>query len=131
MTTGVTALLFAPPQPPQPLPVDGTVVIGRSRSCDLRLADGDTSRRHAKIVCTGGRYVLHDLGSTNGTRVNGEPVGEHALEPADRIDIGANTITFCRVDAELTEAPGDGEAPTLLRDRPRRGDALTSAFSGL
>src|ERR1044072_3611606 len=65
------AMLFAPPQPPVSLPREGEVVLGRSRECAVRLGDADTSRRHAKIMCSGGRFVLHDLGSTNGTFASG------------------------------------------------------------
>ena len=85
MGSSGTALLFVPPLPPVQLPAHGTLVVGRSGGCDLRLADADTSRRHAKIVCEDERIVLHDLASTNGTFVNGQKVEEHTLEPGDRI----------------------------------------------
>jgi hypothetical protein len=99
-------MLFAPPLPPLPLPGQATVVIGRSRECDLRLADTDTSRRHAKIVCEAGRFVLHDLASTNGTFVNGQRIEQRALEPGDRIQVGANLVTFCQVNVD-GDAEGD------------------------
>jgi hypothetical protein len=102
-----TAMLFAPPQPPFQLPREGAVVLGRSRECELRLGDVDTSRRHAKIVCEGGRFVLHDLGSTNGTFVNGERIERRELQPGDRLQIGANTVTFCEVSGGF-DAPDDG-----------------------
>lgn len=125
MTSADTALLFTPPLPPLALPEDATIVLGRSTSCDLRLPDADTSRRHAKIVCAGGRYVLHDLASTNGTRVNGEPVDQQELVPGDRITIGGNQITFCRVESDLADGSvGDGEAQTVLMERPRSGDVF-------
>ena len=57
------------------------VVIGRSRECDLRIADGNASRRHAEIVQEGTDYVVVDLGSTNGTELNGRRV---TREDADR-----------------------------------------------
>ena len=54
MASDGTPMLFIPPLPPIQLPADATMVIGRSRSCELRLPDADTSRRHAKLVCQDG-----------------------------------------------------------------------------
>jgi pSer/pThr/pTyr-binding forkhead associated (FHA) protein len=118
-------MLFAPPQPPLTLPSQGTVVIGRSRSADLRLADPDTSRRHAKIVCADGRCMLHDLVSTNGTWINGARIDEQALRPGDRIQIGSHEIAFCEVEAE----PGLGgettdEAQTMFVERSTSGECF-------
>jgi len=121
MGSSGTALLFVPPLPPVQLPARGTLVIGRSGGCDLRLADADTSRRHAKIVCEDERIVLHDLASTNGTFVNGQKVEEHPLEPGDRIQIGSNEIAFCRVEADLDPDGPEaehGNDQTQLFQRP-------------
>jgi pSer/pThr/pTyr-binding forkhead associated (FHA) protein len=120
-----TAMLFAPPHPPLTLPAEGILIIGRSRAADLRLGDPDTSRRHAKIVCAGGRCVVQDLVSTNGTWINGARVEEHALRPGDRIQIGSQEIAFCEVEAEpgLTAEPGD-EAQTLFAERSTSGESF-------
>ena len=118
-----TPMLFAPPQPPFQLPVGETVVLGRSRECGLRLPDADTSRKHAKIVCEADAFVIHDLGSTNGTFVNGEQVATQTLRPGDRIEIGANQITFCEVGAVL-DAAEDDEAQTQLFARPVRDEVF-------
>jgi predicted component of type VI protein secretion system len=117
-----TAMLFAPPQPPVQLPREGLVVLGRSRECEVRLPDVDTSRRHAKIVCDGGRFVLYDLASTNGTFVNGERIEQHELRPGDRLQIGANTVTFCQVSSALDQ-PDDG-AQTMLFERSLGGEVF-------
>jgi predicted component of type VI protein secretion system len=120
-----TALLFVPPLPPVQLPAQGTLVVGRSGGCDLRLRDADTSRRHAKIVCEEERIVLHDLASTNGTFVNGEKVEERTLEPGDRIQIGSNEIAFCRVEADLDPEGPDaehGNDQTQLFQRPKTSE---------
>jgi len=124
-----TALLFVPPLPPVQLPAQGTLVIGRSGGCDLRLQDADTSRRHAKIVCEEERIVLHDLASTNGTFVNGQKVEERVLEPGDRLQIGSNEIAFCRVEANIEpECPGgDTECAndqTQLFQRPKTSEVF-------
>jgi pSer/pThr/pTyr-binding forkhead associated (FHA) protein len=120
MASATTAMLFAPPLPPVQLPQDGEVVIGRGRDCQVRLSDADTSRRHAKIVCAGGRFVLYDLASTNGTFVNGERIEERVLEPGDRLQIGANSVTFCQV------ATGQSSSDDGARTRP--DDAQTVLF---
>lgn len=119
---GSRPMLFAPPQPPFELPSRATVVLGRSRECELRLPDTDTSRRHAKIVCAGGDFVLHDLASTNGTFVNGERVEQHRLRAGDRIQIGASTVTFCEVAGGL-DADDDG-ARTEIFERPASGEVF-------
>jgi len=74
-----------------------SVVIGRLPECDIVISDPGASRRHATITREdGGEYVLTDLGSTNGTIVNDEPVGEHVLSDGDRITIGNTILEFRR-----------------------------------
>ena len=74
-----------------------TVAIGRLPECDIVITDPGASRRHATITLDdGGEYVLTDLGSTNGTIVNDEPVGEHVLSDGDRITIGNTVLEFRR-----------------------------------
>jgi hypothetical protein len=72
---------------------DGTALtIGRAADNDLVLADGRVSRHHARIAGRRGTLVYADLGSTNGSRVNGVAVGELVLGVGDRIEIGDTTI---------------------------------------
>ena len=73
-----------------------TVTIGRLPECDVVVADPGASRRHARVHAEGGEYVLTDLGSTNGTLVNNEPVRECVLVSGDRITIGTTDIEFRR-----------------------------------
>jgi hypothetical protein len=75
----------------------GSTVIGRGDQANLRLPDVGISRRHARIDFDGGQVVLTDLGSTNGTQVNGQRVAAVALNPGDMIQLGTTTLTF-RVD---------------------------------
>ncbi|HSJ94395.1 MAG TPA: DUF3662 and FHA domain-containing protein [Gaiellaceae bacterium] len=70
------------------------VVLGRSREADLRLADANVSRKHAAIRREGEAYWVTDLGSTNGTEVNGERVTRHELKDGDRITLGATEVVF-------------------------------------
>jgi pSer/pThr/pTyr-binding forkhead associated (FHA) protein len=113
------ALLLAPPRAPLFLPASGEVVMGRGQSCDLPLPSGEASRRHAAIRAGENHYTLRDLGSTNGTFVNGEPIaGERSLEPGDRIQIGDAVVIFCLVDPALAEAaqPSDN-CQTIIVER--------------
>src|SRR5919108_2737442 len=64
------------------------LLIGRSRECEVVLADPNVSRRHAELRRDGGRWVIADLGSTNGVKVNGRRVDRAQLEPGDRITLG-------------------------------------------
>jgi hypothetical protein len=74
-----------------------SVAIGRLPECDIVISDPGASRRHATITREdGSEYVLTDLGSTNGTLVNDEPVGEHVLSDGDRITIGNTVLEFRR-----------------------------------
>jgi pSer/pThr/pTyr-binding forkhead associated (FHA) protein len=126
----VTApLLFLPPEPPVELRGTGPFVMGRSRSCDLRLPSGDASRRHAEIVPDEGGFLLRDLASTNGTFVNGERVSEHRLRPGDRIQIGSSLITFCQVEARPERGAEPVEAQTVLTERPAWSDVFQGDLS--
>ncbi len=96
------------------LPSNGSLVIGRSRSCELTLKSLDASRRHAEIVNVGVGYRIRDLGSSNGTFVNGDPVDERMLKTGDRIQIGGEFITFCELDQALdSPETADGEAKSI------------------
>jgi hypothetical protein len=76
------------------------VVIGRLPECDVVLADPNVSRRHAEVRPAGkggADFEVVDLGSTNGTRVNGMPLtGARLLRSGDKINLGATTIGFER-----------------------------------
>jgi len=73
-----------------------SVVIGRSKDCDIRLADPNASRRHAEVRQEGTSYWLVDLDSTNGTTVNGRRQQRARLESDDRITIGSTELVFRR-----------------------------------
>jgi FHA domain len=64
------------------------LLIGRSSSCDVVLQGAYVSRRHARLFYRDGKWVLHDLTSTNGTLVNGVPVGRTEVRPGDIVLLG-------------------------------------------
>ncbi|MGH9039417.1 MAG: FhaA domain-containing protein [Acidimicrobiia bacterium] len=70
------------------------VVIGRLSSCDIPLGDPQVSRRHAEVRRDAEGFCVFDLGSTNGTAVNGTPVRERRLSDGDELRIGSATIRF-------------------------------------
>jgi len=70
----------------------GPMTIGRSPECELVLRDSRASRRHARIAARDGVLILTDLGSTNGTRVNGHRITEVVLGAGDRIAIGETVL---------------------------------------
>src|SRR5690606_13214411 len=65
-----------------------SIVLGRSRDCDVVLADTNVSRRHAELVRHGGGFVLRDLDSTNGSLVNGRRVREAPVTAGDVLTLG-------------------------------------------
>jgi dipeptidyl aminopeptidase/acylaminoacyl peptidase len=71
-----------------------TVTFGRAPDNDVVVGDAATSGRHGRIEVRGGAFWISDLGSTNGTLVNGEPVIERQLGHGDLIAVGQNTIRF-------------------------------------
>lgn len=71
------------------VPLRGPVVIGRSPGADIVIGDDFVSGRHARVVLEGDEAVIEDLGSTNGTLLNGQRLSRpQALRPGDLIDIG-------------------------------------------
>jgi hypothetical protein len=71
-----------------------TVLIGRSRECDLTVEDPNVSRRHAEVRQEDGAWWIVDLGSTNGVEVNGKRVERARLEPDDAIVVGTTELRF-------------------------------------
>ncbi len=70
------------------------VTIGRLPECDVVLGDPNVSRRHSEIRRQGNGFIVVDLGSTNGTRVNGAGVKERRLSDGDEITVGGTKIRF-------------------------------------
>ena len=72
------------------------LLIGRSKECDVQLADPNVSRRHAELRQEGASYWIVDLDSTNGIEVNGRRLRRSKLEDGDRVTIGETELVFRR-----------------------------------
>jgi hypothetical protein len=92
---------------------DPVVTLGRSAENLVALADKKASRKHAKIEKTDAGYVLTDLESGNGTRVNGRDVKTYVLAKGDEIQIGLTSLFVLELDAPApaTAAPAPAPAP--------------------
>jgi pSer/pThr/pTyr-binding forkhead associated (FHA) protein len=78
--------------------MDREIIVGRSSELDMVLVEDMVSRKHAKITASGDQIVIQDLGSTNGTFVNGEKIKKARLKEGDRILIGTSIIKLVAVD---------------------------------
>lgn len=100
----VEDLGLAEPEPAATVTVNGkshelqkaSVVLGRSKDCDIRISDPNVSRRHAEIRQEGSTYWVVDLGSTNGIAVNGHALKRAKLDDEDRITLGSTEVVFHR-----------------------------------
>ena len=108
------------------LPLQSPTTLGRSPECTVVLKDPGCSSHHAAIRSEGGRWVLEDSGSTNGTWVNGERLaGPHPLKEGDRIQMGAQALVargleaYCRTCGQ--------ELPRAVAFCPGCGSSLKSS----
>jgi two-component system cell cycle response regulator len=97
--------------------------LGRGDRTDIRVLDDGVSREHAAIVRDGGKMVLVDLGSTNGTFCNGARVTRHDLTDGDKVSIGATTILRFTYQDQVDEHYQKKLFESALRD------GLTSTFN--
>src|SRR6187200_592773 len=82
-----------------PLRMDREIIIGRSSDLDMVLVEDMVSRKHAKIETKGGQVIIQDLGSTNGTFVNGEKIKKVRLKEGDRILVGTSILKLVMQDS--------------------------------
>ena len=78
----------------------GPVLIGREAGATLKIANASVSRRHAVIEREGDKFIIADLGSRNGTFVNGVPVKRRELQHGDRVKIGESQFFFLFEDTD-------------------------------
>jgi pSer/pThr/pTyr-binding forkhead associated (FHA) protein len=112
------AASLVPTEGGSPITLDKPIVlIGRHQECDITLqTSSKVSRRHCCIVQVGERYVLRDLGSMNGIRVNGHRIIETELCPGDEIAVADIGFTFRRDDLPARSSkPARGARPADIR----------------
>jgi transcriptional regulator with GAF, ATPase, and Fis domain len=123
MTARLVAL--AGPLCGEAFPIDGPeCVVGRDPANRLSIPDRLMSRRHCTVTFADGRYYLRDLGSSNGTFVNGIPVGERVLEHGDRIRAGDSVLMFLTTAPAAALSALSSPAGTVDDRTTRVGEAL-------
>jgi len=96
----------------------GTTVVGRGSDADIRIGDAAASRRHLEFIWDGRAGIARDLGSTNGSKINGQRFREAALSPGTVITIGQTPLSFQLVPARAAADP----RPSTVRPAERGGD---------
>lgn len=98
------------------------VLVGRGQDCDIVLPERPISRRHAEVRRQGNQYVLRDLGSKNGTYLNGQEIdGPVPLQDGDEIQIALRVkLLFVGVDATIPLTLDDTKGPGLRLDKVGR-----------
>ena len=113
-----------------PLPDDGEIVIGRSSELDMVLVEDMVSRRHAKIAVEDGDIFLEDLGSTNGSFVNGEKISRTKLGEGDRILIGTSIIKVVASDGSASAVDAKAKMDAAAASaRPSPGSTMTGSIA--
>jgi hypothetical protein len=110
-----------------PLKMDREIIIGRSSDLDMVLVEDMVSRKHAKISTHNGQVIIQDLGSTNGTFVNGEKIKRVRLREGDRILIGTSIIKL--VAADGANAAAGRTAPPIPATGPMPAPNMTISAS--
>ena len=89
-------VVLSPDGASKTIPIAGRVGIGRQSDNELVISDPGVSRHHAEVVVVADDHIVRDLGSTNGTSVNGDKITEHRLQEGDRITLGHAVVEFRR-----------------------------------
>jgi len=114
-------LVIAGPARGRSIPVDKRLSIGRDDQSGLAIADVALSRQHCELEPTSEGVVLRDLGSRNGSWVNGQPVNTHVLSDGDQIRIGDSALLFVQ--------PGGAQSASTMHDEPALDDTPVSMDS--
>ncbi|WP_157497135.1 FHA domain-containing protein [Hahella ganghwensis] len=113
-------------------PIEESVIIGRDEQCDITVPVSHLSRQHAQLTVAGNYLLVKDLGSTNGTYLNGERITQGRAKPGDklRFDVVNFTVTGPPDDADLTIVrPGSVGAPAAAASQPAAAKAAAKASS--
>ncbi len=116
------------------LPPDAAQIVGRAPTCDIPIIDPTISRRHAEIRCTDGAVAVRDLGSSNGTFVNGTRVDTGTVAVGDTITFGKVEFALQEVQAPAPPPPAELRTPpsaTIVRQRPVSARTPPAAAPGV
>ena len=92
--------------------VDGITTIGRQDDCHLRIKSSSVSRKHCELFEKKGMLLVKDLGSSNGTIVNGKKIsGQQVLEPGDELTIGGIKLKVAKIGHAPPSKPSPAPAP--------------------
>lgn len=102
-----------------PFELNGEMVIGRLPECEIQLPSNMVSRKHAKVYAQGDDFFVEDMGSGNGTFVNGQKInGPHKLKPNDRLKFGPMLM---RYESDRPVAPSEDSAVAVLEQAAQMG----------
>lgn len=123
MTAQFQLVMRSGPTPGTTYALEGDqIIIGRDPSNGIVINDAEISRRHTKLTFQGGKYVVEDMGSTNGTFVNGQRIGgPHVLKPGEVVSLGEQiSLMFESIDFDpnATMASSKGGVATVAKPAP-------------
>jgi pSer/pThr/pTyr-binding forkhead associated (FHA) protein len=99
---------------------EGVTSIGRHDDCQIRIKSSQVSRRHCELFEAGGKLAIRDLGSSNGTFVNGKKItGQQVLKPGDELTVGTVTLRVSKLGQGAAASPVPGDAST---PKPKASD---------
>ena len=113
-----------------PLPPNTEIIVGRSSDLDMVLVEDMVSRRHAKIMVNADQVTIQDLGSTNGTFVNGERVKRATLNDGDRVLIGTSIIKLVTAEGAVPPSapPGKKLVDVAVNRRTNQQRSMSGAI---
>ncbi|MDF1700491.1 MAG: sigma 54-interacting transcriptional regulator [Planctomycetota bacterium] len=110
--------------------VDGSVTIGRDPAAEIPVDDRTLSRRHCRVYAGADGWRVTDLGSRNGTFLNGSPILDDRLEAGDAVELGETKITAYFPDGDGSESLDEAGLETLLARAMRQPKARATAVAG-
>ena len=115
-------------------PLLGNMLIGREPSCDITIPSDEISRDHARIITRPGSVLLEDMGSSNGTFVNGQPIQKAIVKQGDEIrfdKIRFKVLSLSEADEFLTEPDYNADKKTHqqpAQQEPRSSNSVVIIF---